>query len=103
MIRTYVHTHTLITHTYTHTLIHTGQFLSPDVQIDRDKSSLLLPDRDPVNLELRSVWEAVTEPDVEGKPCWYPAEGETVLEGRPYDYIVEHILATSYKFSKFKA
>lgn len=47
-----------------------------------------------------TVWNDVTD-DYAGKNCWYPLEGEKIIEGEPYQYIVEHIMSTNYKYSLF--
>ena len=47
------------------------------------------------------VWDEVEVEEVRGEPCWYPEHDSVVIEGYAYDYIVEHVLSTAYKYSKF--
>lgn len=54
-----------------------------------------------VPVEKSIVWEAVVDEGYQGETCWYPREGETVIEGSPWEYIVEHIMSTNYKYSLF--
>lgn len=46
------------------------------------------------------VWKDVAD-SYDGKNCWYPLEGERIIAGEPYEYIVEHIMSTKYKYSLF--
>lgn len=56
----------------------------------------------PIPVREGKVWDSVKEKDYQGRTCWYPLGNASAIEGFAYEYIVEHILATSYKFSHFK-
>lgn len=78
-----------------------GQFFSPMVRVDSVRHELLLGRGSPVPLKEGRVWDGVEVEEVKGEHCWYPAPDSTVIEGYSYDYIVEHVLSTAFKFSKF--
>ena len=81
-----------------------GQFLRPGVGIDVDSGQLILgPARDPVPVSPGPVWDSVQDTGYQDRTCWYPADQDTasVLEGEPYDYVTEHILAHKFLFSQF--
>lgn len=79
-----------------------GQFLSSKVQIDTAQRQLLRQTGAPVPVKEGQVWESVKEKDYRDKLCWYPSGEESAIQGFAYEYIVEHLLATRYKFSLFK-
>ena len=84
--------------------MHVGQFMRPDVNIDVESGQLNLgPDRDPIPMSPAPVWESVQDKGYQDKQCWYPMEqdGLNILEGQPYDYVTEHLLAHKYQFSEF--
>jgi len=79
-----------------------GQFLSSKVQIDTAQRQLLRQTGAPVPVKEGQVWDSVKEKDYRDKLCWYPSGEESAIQGFAYEYIVEHLLATKYKFSLFK-
>ena len=84
--------------------VHEGQFMRPDVNIDVESEQLNLgPDRDPIPLSSAPVWDSVQDEGYQDKQCWYPLEqdGLDILEGQPYDYVTEYLLAHKYQFSEF--
>ena len=84
--------------------MHVGQFMRPDVNIDVESGQLNLgPDRDPIPMSPAPVWESVQDKGYQDKQCWSPMEqdGLNILEGQPYDYVTEHLLAHKYQFSEF--
>ena len=79
-----------------------GQFINAEVKIDMESRQLLLgPERDPVPVQEGPVWGSVQDKGYQDRTCWYPQDGVSVLEGEPYDYVTEYILAHKYKFSQF--
>lgn len=54
-----------------------------------------------VPVEEGAVWEGVVDDGYGGERCWYPLEGKSVIEGKPWEYVVEHIMSTKYKYSLF--
>ena len=79
-----------------------GQFLSSKVKIDTLQRKLVRQEGPPVPVEEGRVWGSVKEMDYRDKTCWYPSGEESAIQGFAYEYIVEHLLATRYKFSLFK-
>lgn len=79
-----------------------GQFLSSKVQIDTAQRQLLRQTGAPVPVKEGRVWDSVKEKDYRDQLCWYPSGEESAIQGFAYEYIVEHLLATRYKFSLFK-
>ena len=78
--------------------------MRPDVNIDVESEQLNLgPDRDPIPLSSAPVWDSVQDEGYQDKQCWYPAEQDRldILEGQPYDYVTEYLLAHKYQFSEF--
>ena len=78
--------------------------MRPGVNIDVESGQLNLgPDRDPIPVSPAPVWDSVQDEGYQDKQCWYPMEqdGLSVLEGQPYDYVMEHLLAHKYQFSEF--
>ena len=81
-----------------------GQFLRPGVGIDVESGQLALgPDRDPIPVQPAPVWDSVQDEGYQDRQCWYPVDQDTVsiLEGQPYDYVTEHLLAHKYLYSQF--
>jgi hypothetical protein len=77
-----------------------GQFLNPKVRIRTTYKELHLVDGRVVPVQAGTVWKDVAD-SYAGKTCWYPLEGEKVIEGEPYQYVIEHLMSTKYKFSFF--
>ena len=71
------------------------------VRVRENYNELHLADGRVVPVEKGVVWEGVLDEGYRGETCWYPQEGESVIEGKPWEYIVEHIMSTSYKYSLF--
>ena len=71
------------------------------VHIDQTRRELELGRGAPVPVLAGRVWDEVEVEEVRGEPCWYPEHDSVVIEGYAYDYIVEHVLSTAYKYSKF--
>lgn len=55
-----------------------------------------------VPVEKGSVWDTVSDAMFKGKTCWYPKDGHSVIDGEPWEYVVEHLLSTKFKHSFFK-
>ena len=78
--------------------------MRPGVSIDAQSRELHLgPDRDPIPVELAPVWDSVQDEGYQDKQCWYPTDQDNmnILEGQPYDYVTEHLLAHKYLYSEF--
>ena len=84
----------------TNITVYLGQFFHHKVRINSRNKQLYLADGRVVSVEEGVVWKTVHESFV-GKMCWYPAEGESVIEGQPWDYVVDNIAATHYKYSLY--
>lgn len=72
-------------------LIHTGQFIAKDIEIDTTKQLLIRPGLEPVPVKSSKNWNS------SGK-CWVAKsrgnQGEGLLKGTIYDYIVDIIEST---------
>jgi len=75
------------------------------VRIDHFQKILMLPDKKPVPVIQRSVWEFMKRElhDVaDGKQCWvtinHGKQGEGLIEGTYVDYQVKDILSTGFLF-----
>lgn len=71
------------------------------MRVRENYKELHLADGRVVPVEKRVVWDAVVDEDYKGEMCWYPQEGTSIVEGKPWEYVVEHIMSTSYKYSLF--
>lgn len=78
-----------------------GQFYHPRVRISSNYKELHLYSGRVVAVEEGLVWDSVTDGDYVGQRCWYPVAEESVIEGEPWQYVVEHIMSISYKYSQF--
>ena len=89
-------------HTHQHVfLLLPGQFFNAKVRISTNYKQLHLADDRVVPVQEGVVWKDVVDEGVAGRTCWYPADGESIIEGEPWEYIVEHIMSTGYKYSLF--
>ena len=77
-----------------------GQFINSKVRISTTYKELHLADKRVVPLQEGKIWKDVPD-NYSDQSCWYPVEGEKIIEGEPYQYIVEHIMSTKYKYSLF--
>lgn len=82
-------------------LTRTGQFLSPKVRINSATGELTLSNGSSVAVERGVVWRSLKDGVYPGHRCWYPKQGTTVLQGNSWDYIIEHIMSTQYKYTLF--
>ena len=81
----------------------TGQFLNPAVKVDEVSGQLLLgPDRDAIPVHQGPVWDTIRDKGYVNGTCWHVQDGFDVLEGKPYNYVTEYILAHKYQFSLYK-
>ena len=48
------------------------------------------------------IWDTLQD-DVYAadQKCWYPVDGESVIEGEVWEYIVEHLHAIRFKHTLF--
>lgn len=79
-----------------------GQFYHNRVYIDSQNKRLHLARGKVVPVREDVVWDTVVDKPYGGKNCWYPNDGESPIEGQPWEYIVEDIMSVSYKYSLFK-
>ena len=85
---------------YTHT--HTGQFFSPKVRIDTSTKELTRASGITVPIEEGPIWESVNDGVYVDTSCWYPKQGYSAIDGEPWEYVVEHIQAFSFKHTLYK-
>lgn len=79
-----------------------GQFYHSKVRVSLAYQELHLMNGKVVPVEEGLVWDDIVDPAYAGKACWHPVDGESVIEGNPWDYVVEHINSPAYKYSLYK-
>ncbi len=70
--------------------------------MSRGRKELRLANGRLVPVEERKVWDTILDEGYAGETCWFPLEGESVIEGHSWDYVVEHLMDTHYKYSLFQ-
>ena len=80
-----------------------GQFYHPKVHISDDYSELHLADGRTVPIEEGVVFKDVVDIGHKDKTCYYPVDGQSVIEGKSWNYVVEHIMSTKFKYSLYKS
>jgi len=83
---------------------HIGQFFRKGVEIDTVRKILILPGKEPVPLMRRPVWSFI-ECEVAGDQlCWTAMnpgyQGEGLIDGTYFDYLMNDILSTDFKFKE---
>jgi len=83
---------------------HIGQFFRKGVEIDTVRKILILPGKEPVLLMRRPVWSCI-ECEVAGDQlCWTAMnpgyQGEGLIDGTYFDYLMNDILSTDFKFKE---
>ena len=83
-----------------------GQFFRKGVELDEVRKILIMPNKEPVPVMRRPVWsfmerEKVTSDD---QLCWTAMnpgyQGERLIDGTYFDYLVNDVLSTDFKFKK---
>lgn len=72
------------------------------MRVDETSRKLRLKDGKEVPVEEGVVFKDVVDHGYREKTCWYPVEGQPVLEGQSWNYIIEHIMSTRSKYSLYK-
>ena len=78
-----------------------GQFFNKGVSIDVKKHELVMPSGRSVRVELKEYW-----PEVHQKKgnCWRAMnpgyQGDELIEGHYLDYVVDHVFATEFEYSR---
>ncbi len=80
-----------------------GQFYSPKVRLNTAKKELTRADGEKIPVREGSLWDTVTDDLYVGRECWYPEEGYSAIQGEPWQYVVEHLLATSFSRTLYKS
>lgn len=79
-----------------------GQFYHPKVRISNNYKVLHLADGRVVPVEEGAVFKATVDQGFKDQSCWYPVDGQSVIEGQSWNYIVEHIMSTKFEYSLYK-
>ena len=85
-------------------LFHIGQLFRKGVEIDTVRKILILPGKEPVPVMRRPVWSFMENEVVNDKLCWTAMnpgyQGERLIDGTYFDYLVNDILSSDFKFKK---
>ena len=82
-----------------------GQFFRQGVVLDGVRKILLLPGKEPVPVQRKPLW-AFMEREVTSDDtlCWTAMnpgyQGEGLIDGNYFDYLVDDVLSTEFKFKK---
>ncbi|XP_064401973.1 uncharacterized protein LOC135347821 isoform X2 [Halichondria panicea] len=80
-----------------------GQFFRPGVDIDEVRRMLVLPTLDPVPVMRRPVWAFMEREEKDDQLCWTAMnpgyQGKGLLEGHYFDYLVDDVLSSEFKFA----
>lgn len=85
----------------------TGQFFRSGVVLDSVRKILMVPGQEPVPVQRKPLW-AYMEREVHSadsdKLCWVAMnpgyQGEGLIDGVYFDYLVDDVLSTEFKFNK---
>ena len=82
----------------------TGQFFRKEVAIDEVRKILILPGKEPVPVMRRPVWSFMEREVADDQLCWTAMnpgyQGEGLIDGTYFDYLVNDVLSTEFKFKK---
>ena len=81
---------------------YSGQFYSPKVRINLSTNEFTKASGRRIPIEEGPIWDTVNNGLYTGQKCWYPESGYSAIDGEPWEYVVEHLLATSFKRSLFR-
>ena len=78
-----------------------GQFFRKGVEIDETRKILILPGKEPVPVMRQCLMECEVADD---QLCWTAMnpgyQGEGLIDGTYFDYLVNSVLSTDFKFKK---
>ena len=81
-----------------------GQFFRKGVEIDETRKILILPGKEPVPVMRRPVWSFMEREVADDQLCWTAMnpgyQGEGLIDGTYFDYLVNNVLSTDFKFKK---
>lgn len=77
--------------------VNVGQFYSPKVRLNMAKKELTRADGEKIPVQEGPLWDTIKDGRYADRECWYPEEGYSAIEGEPWQYVVEHLLATTFK------
>ena len=81
-----------------------GQFFQKGVEIDETRKILILPGKEPVPVMRRPVWSFMEREVADDQLCWTAMnpgyQGEGLIDGTYFDYLVNDVLSTNFKFKK---
>ena len=90
-----------------HCLYHfytTGQFFRKGVEIDEVRKILIMPNKEPVPVMRRPVWNFMEREVADDQLCWVAMnpgyQGKGLIDGTYLDYIVNDVLTANFKFKK---
>ena len=82
-----------------------GQFFNEDVILDEVRKILILPGKEPVPIQRKPLW-AFMEREAKDSTnfCWVAMnlgyQGDGLIDGSYFDYLVDDVLSTEFKFKK---
>ena len=86
------------------TLPSAGQFFQKGVEIDTVRKILILPGKEPVPVMRRPVWSFMEREVADDQLCWTAMnpgyQGEGLIDGTYFDYLVDDVLSTGFVFQK---
>ena len=81
-----------------------GQFFQKGVEIDETRKILVLPGKEPVPVMRRPVWSFMEREVADDQLCWTAMnpgyQGEGLIDGTYFDYLVNDVLSTDFNFKK---
>jgi hypothetical protein len=82
-----------------------GQFFHRDVVLDVVRKILMIPGKEPVPIQRKPVWAFMErEAGDSSNYCWVAMnpgfQGEGLIDGTYFDYLVDDVLSTEFKFKK---
>ena len=85
-------------------LITAGQFFRDGVEIDEVRKILIMPNKEPVPVMRRPVWSFMERDEKDDQLCWTAMnpgyQGEGLIDGTYFDYLVDDVMSTKFKFNK---
>ena len=88
---------------HTHTQI--GQFFRGGVSLDRIRKLLILPGKEPIPIQRKPLWAFMERERGDSTNfCWVAMnpgyQGEGLIDGSYFDYLVDDVLSTEFKYKK---
>ena len=83
--------------------ISAGQFYRKGVVVDEVRKLLLMPNKDPVAVEWKTVWRYIEKnSNLDDEHCWTALnpglQGKGLIDGNYLDYLVEDVLSSGFQF-----